>query len=261
MKESISFDRAANIYDATRKLPGDVAGATTQALLTEIRNAGAERVLEVGIGTGRMSRPLMQEGVRMSGVDISSEMMGQLLAQLTPAHTTPDLMLGDATRLPLRDASFRAVMMVHVLHLVASIEQSLVEVRRVLAPGGVFLHQTRRPTEATRAFWNDSHREIDRLLGARGFVRPPRHDELAMREMIRATGATPRIVEVARVTESSTADEEVERIRGRTQSWTWLIPSDLLDAALPDYERWLRKAVPNGWTDDTTLEVEVWRWD
>lgn len=261
MKKSINFDRAAGIYDATRKLPDDNARAITRALLAEIRAAGADRVLEVGIGTGRMARPLMREGVRMVGVDISPQMMGQLVDQLTPEHTKPDLLLGDATALPVRADSFRAAMIVHVFHLVASVEAAASEIRRVLVPGGVLLHQTRSPTPETKKFWDESHAEFGRLLEARGFLRRSRFDEIVMRERIRATGAEMRLIDVATSTETSSVEDELHRLRTRSQSWMWEIPNDLFDDALPEYEQWLWAAAPNGWTDYVMLQLEVWRWD
>ncbi len=261
MKDSVNFDRAAGFYDATRRLPETVAERVTEAFLQEISAAGADRVLEVGIGTGRMARPLMARGVQMVGVDISQEMMKRLLAQLGPEHRTPQLVLGDATALPLAAGSFRAAMMVHVLHLVASIEGAVGEVRRVLAPGGVLLHQTRRAAPETKRFWDESHDEIGRLLKARNFLRRSRFDELGMRERIQATGGSVRVVEVTESTETSTVDEEMERLRNRSQSWTWQVPNDVFDDALPEYEQWLRAAAPDGWTDEVTIELEVWSWD
>ena len=259
---SINFDRAADIYDATRKLPDAASRKITDGLLREIRAAGADRVLEVGIGTGRMARPLMAHGVRMVGVDISQQMMTRLLAQLTPEHTAPDLLLGDATALPLRDDSFRAAMVVHVLHLVASIEETLAEIRRVLAPGGVLLHQTRRAKPETKRFWDESYDEWGRLLKARNFLRRSRFDEVIVRQKIRESGASLRLIDVAGSTETSTVDDEMHRLRTRSQSWTWQVPSDIFDDALPEYEQWLRAAVPGGsWTDDVTIELEVWTWD
>ena len=262
MAKSINFDRAADIYDATRKLPEGVSEEITESLLREIRAAGAERVLEVGIGTGRMARPLMARGVRMVGVDISPEMMGQLIAQLSPEHTKPELLLGDATALPLRSGSFRAAMVVHVLHLVSSVEETLAEIRRVLAPSGVLLHQTRRAKPETKQFWDESYDEWGRLLKARNFLRRSRFDEVIVRKKILETGASLRLIDVARSTETSTVDDEMHRLRTRSQSWTWQVPSDTFDDALPEYEQWLRAAVPGGsWTDDVTIELEVWRWD
>lgn len=261
MSESISFDRAADVYDATRALPPTVAAAVTQALLTEIRGAGADRVLEVGIGTGRMARPLMAEGMRVTGVDISREMIGRLRAQLSPQHTQPDLVFGDATRLPLKDASFRAALIVHVLHLVASVDDTLAEIRRVLAPGGVLLHQTRRAAPGTQRLWDDSEAEWKRLLAARNFTRRPRADQPEAREMLAANGATLRLRDVAVFSEKWTADEEMDRLRNRQGSWTWEIPNHIFDDALPEYERWLRAQSPaQTYTDDVTHELEIWTW-
>lgn len=261
MKESINFDRAAGVYDATRKLPDDTAEAITQALLREIRAAGADRVLEVGIGTGRIARPLMREGVRMLGVDISREMMGQLRRQLTPENTAPDLLLGDATALPLASGSFRAALVVHVFHLVQSIEKTISEIRRVLAADGALLHQTRRATEETERMWDDSMAEWRRVLAARGYVGKSRREMSEIRAALLASGGKMREMDVIASPEVWTADQEMGRLRNRQSAWTWAVPSDIFDDALPEYEAWLRRALPAGtFRDDVTLTIERWTW-
>ena len=58
MSESISFERAADFYDATRALPDNVAAKLTEALLAELTRIDADRALEAGGGTGGLSRPL-----------------------------------------------------------------------------------------------------------------------------------------------------------------------------------------------------------
>ncbi|MEO8456879.1 MAG: class I SAM-dependent methyltransferase [Chloroflexota bacterium] len=262
MKESINFDRAAGFYDATRVLPGAAAGAITAELLRQIELAGADRLLEIGIGTGRMARPLMDAGVRVVGVDISREMMGRLLAQLPSAQAAPQLLLGDATALPLADASFKAALMVHVFHLVASAAVVAAEVRRVLEPGGVLLHQERDADEETAALWKDSDDKWRQLLDDRGFQRRVRPQRSDIKKVLQDSGATLESIPVAETPETSTVEEELERIRIRSQSWTWEVPEDKLRDALPEYEAWLRDQVKGGrWTDHTTQVIEVIRWD
>lgn len=264
MKESISFDRAAAYYDATRGLPEPVASAITRAFMAEIRSTGAEQVLEVGIGTGRMARPLMREGVRMVGVDISRQMMGRLAEQLTPGHRPPDLILGDATALPLRDGSFRAAIAVHVLHLVKSVEGALYEVRRVLAPGGVLMQQTRRPDAETERRWDASYDAWEPLLARRGFHRRRRRGEmLETREAVRATGATLRITDVIDHDYVHSVGQVIEELRSRIHSWTWEVPDDVWAAALPEYEEWFLEhyGPPEAQlVDRQTYELEVWTW-
>lgn len=78
-------------------------------------------------------------GLRVTGVDISPRMLARLRAQLGSEHLPPDIMLADATALPIATGSFRATLVVHVLHLVSSWRNTIRELRRALAPGGVLL--------------------------------------------------------------------------------------------------------------------------
>ncbi len=119
MPDSVNFDRAAGFYDATRALPDAVAAKLTDALLAERDAVHADSVLEAGVGTGRISRPLAKRGVRIRGVDIAPLMLAKLGEQLGPNDERPDLMLADAAQLPFAPYSFRMVLMMHVLHLVS----------------------------------------------------------------------------------------------------------------------------------------------
>src|SRR5688500_5376226 len=122
-----SFDRAAHIYDETRGFPpgvGDLVAEAAEGLL-----AGRLAVLAIGVGTGRIARPLLARGVRVTGRDGS----GNVVA------APPSLVQGAAEALPLASASFDAVLSVHVLHLIPAWQASLAEMRRVLRPGGVIL--------------------------------------------------------------------------------------------------------------------------
>lgn len=262
MSESINFDRAAGFYDATRVVPDEIAAATTAAMLDQIQRANAGRVLEIGIGTGRIARPLARRGVRVVGVDISWEMMARLRAQLTPEHAAPALLLADATALPFADGSFRAAIVVHVFHVVSSMASCVAEIIRVLARGGVLLHVTRRPSERTRRFWDASEDEWNRLLSTRGFPRRKRAmDSAPIRRALEAAGGRVQIVDVAESRDPQSVEQELERLRLRTHSWTWPLPAPAFDEMVAEYERWRRDTVPEGsWIDESTIELEIWRW-
>jgi SAM-dependent methyltransferase len=209
-----------------------------------------------------MARPLMGEGVQMVGVDISTEMMGQLVAQLTQEHTPPDLLLGDATALPFRDGSFRAAMVVHVLHLVKSVEDALAEIRRVLAPGGVLLHQTRLPDEQTNRMWiehDDFWAEMCRTHGHKLTQRPTQEE---IKQALTDSGATARVMELARSEHESSIKEELDNLRARRHSWMWLIPDAIINDSVGDFEAWLQeRAEPDGtFVDRATYVIEAWRW-
>ena len=135
MTESVSFDRAADYYDRTRAVADSVMGRLIPLLVAEM--PAGEACLEIGIGTGRIALPLVDEGVHVAGVDISNEMLRKLIAKRRGRW--PQVATADATRLPFRDASFGSAIASHVLHLIPGWKDAVKEVRRVVRPGGVFL--------------------------------------------------------------------------------------------------------------------------
>lgn len=104
------FDRIAEVYDETRR-PLDFDA------LKGLRKAFAAHkctsMLEIGVGTGRVSIPLMGEGIAVTGVDISRRMM-----ERAREKGLPNLVLADGKRTPFRDRSFDATLLAHVFHLI-----------------------------------------------------------------------------------------------------------------------------------------------
>jgi ubiquinone/menaquinone biosynthesis C-methylase UbiE len=123
--QSISFDRAAGYYDETRGLPEKIS-AQIAASAASLLPAGA-CVLEIGIGTGRISIPLLRRGLHVCGVDLSMLMMKRLVEKLTDQADLPDLIQANAVHLPLPPASFDAVFAVHVFHLINGWQQAATE--------------------------------------------------------------------------------------------------------------------------------------
>ena len=150
---SLSFDRAAGIYDQTRPLPEPIAKHGIQAIL-DLMGAGA-RVLDVGTGTGRISVPLLERGADLIGCDISSKMLMRLQEKFPSARIAQS----DASHLPFPAAQFDAVLTVHVMHLISPWREALREFRRVLKPGGAYLNVRTWATvgssvrEQMRVFW------------------------------------------------------------------------------------------------------------
>jgi ubiquinone/menaquinone biosynthesis C-methylase UbiE len=256
---SVSFDHAADVYDNTRALPPEIVAKQAEAILTELRAARADRLLEVGIGTGRISRPLMERGVRVAGIDIAPKMIARLREQLGPRHLPPDLLFGDATRLPLRDASFRAVLVVHVLHLVSDWKRTIEELRRVLAPGGVFLHDRTRYDEENP--WRAAMDKREELLEQFGIPvrRRPKMEEIE--EALTEQDGALRTVLYAEDQELNVVEHLVERVRNRTDSWTWEIPEEIHAQFIAEYERWCREHygdMKREYTQPVRYSLEVW---
>lgn len=149
---SVVFDRAADCYDATRGFPPGVEERVA-ALFAEAGGLGsASRVLEVGVGTGRIAVPVAPRVGRYAGVDLSAPMLARLAGKR--AGLPIDLVRANAERLPFADGSFDAVVAVHVFHLIPDWRAVLAEAARVLAPQGLLLHgaddQSRNPLRRWR---------------------------------------------------------------------------------------------------------------
>lgn len=95
-------------------------------------------VLDLGCGTGRFA-PLLAErlAARVVGIDPSEKMLR--VACRENAHPRVGYALGEATRLPLRDASVALAWLSMVVHHFPDRAAAARELRRVVAPGGVVL--------------------------------------------------------------------------------------------------------------------------
>jgi SAM-dependent methyltransferase len=128
-------ERVADVYDEWYR-PVDTAAEV--ARLTELAPGG--RVLELGIGTGRVALPLAANGVEVHGVDGSPAMLAQLRAK--PGGDAIPTVIGDMADVPV-DGSFSLVFVVFntffQLYSQAAQLRCFANVAKHLQPGGRFL--------------------------------------------------------------------------------------------------------------------------
>ncbi|SDH52622.1 Methyltransferase domain-containing protein [Lentzea fradiae] len=100
-----------------------------------------DRVLDVGCGTGNLLRTTGKTGADLFGVDPDLKMLARAERKLRRAGIRARLDRGYAQELRFPDGSFDKVFSSLMLHHldVASKDEMLAEVRRVLKPGGVFV--------------------------------------------------------------------------------------------------------------------------
>lgn len=99
-----------------------------------------KRVLDIASGSGYGSHLLAQGAASVVGVDISPD----AVEYATATYPRPNLEFrrGDATAIPLDDASVDVVVTFETIEHVADYRAFLAEVDRVLAPGGIALVST-----------------------------------------------------------------------------------------------------------------------
>ncbi len=74
---SVSFDRAAAFYDATRLTAFEGIEDAIAVLDAHLPEGGT--TLEIGVGTGALALPLARVGRRVVGVDLSGAMLAKLV--------------------------------------------------------------------------------------------------------------------------------------------------------------------------------------
>jgi SAM-dependent methyltransferase len=117
-------------------LPDEVMTCLVKTLTNEFD--GCTRVLDVGIGTGRLAAPLQKAGSSVVGVDISKKMVAK-----GKEKGVADVVLADARLLPFRDKVFDVAVSVHLLHLVREWQKVIGEICRVSRRALFSLYNTR----------------------------------------------------------------------------------------------------------------------
>jgi SAM-dependent methyltransferase len=127
--EYASEERLAQRNAAYRRLiEGTNAEDVAFEAVAEVRPA---RVLEVGCGTGEFAERVATElGARVVAIDLSRRMV-----ELTAARGI-DARVADVQALPFGDGDFDCVVANWVLYHVPDLERALLELARVLRPGG-----------------------------------------------------------------------------------------------------------------------------
>ncbi len=167
--DSVAFDRAADYYDNTRGFPPGVARDVGALLIKTGGLTTSSRVLEIGVGTGRIALPVAPHLRAYYGIDLARPMLERLIAKRSdePVYAVE----GDVTRIPFLTDSFDAVIAVHVFHLIPAWRDVLKEVARVLRSDGLLLHgwNDRAAIDTLQSVWSQIARESTATAGAIGW--------------------------------------------------------------------------------------------
>ena len=231
-----SFDSAAADFEHRRGFPPGIAEVVASAAVELLE--GRRRVLEIGIGTGRIGRPLLARGLALTGIDLSAKMLAYLKEQLPPDGPRPALVLGDSVRLPFEAGSFDAVVTVHVFHLIADWQAALAEVRRVLRQGGAFLSGFDwRPPDTPGTRLLERWREIVRARGGLSIELGTR-DFSDLAAVVLESGAILVERQVGDWTARRTLARHLETIEHRTWSDAWQAPEGFFAGCLAELTAW-----------------------
>lgn len=228
MADLKSFDRVAHLYDETRGIPPEAERQIGDGIAGLLREVSSHpRLLEVGIGTGRIAVPLAERGVRVTGIDISTKM----LAILRGKRTDIDVMIAEASQPPLRDHAFDAALFVHILHLVPDAEATVRATIPLIRPGGVLIEAGDDPEQSLRTQADELIRAtVEDLSGVDiGRWTPFNPITRLFEGLMQDAGAHLASDTIARWTSTTTGHRMIERLKRRDYSSSWKIP----DAVMP----------------------------
>lgn len=129
------WGQAAQSYDAEyRSMVGEAFENEIRSWLAR-QVTDADKVLELGCGTGIFSAMIAEHVKHLTATDSSPEMLEQATHRLGGCPNA-ELRMEDAYHTSFADGSFSAVLTVNLLHHVDAPGNIVRECRRVLTPGG-----------------------------------------------------------------------------------------------------------------------------
>ncbi len=136
----VDFGHVAGDYEATRGIPE----AFMETLITDVIDTceltSTDLVLELGCGAGRFLRALTSQKIPVVGVDVSQGMLEMAYNnQRSSKFLRSNLALSDAAAIPFNHGLFRAILAIHLFHLMTDWKETLSEIVHVLRAGGTII--------------------------------------------------------------------------------------------------------------------------
>ncbi|MGP3984210.1 class I SAM-dependent methyltransferase [Streptomyces sp. KR80] len=146
------WDAAAASFDEEpdHGLRADRTRAAWESLIRECLPDAPVDVLDVGCGTGSLSLLLAEAGHRVTGVDLSAEMIEKARAKFAAADLESRFLVGDASVPPTGDETFDVVLCRHLVWTLPDPVAALGEWVARLPPGGRLVLIEGRWREATQ---------------------------------------------------------------------------------------------------------------
>ena len=129
-----TWDLYAPIYKRAMKADQKVYDYMYARIPEVIRD---KEVLELATGPGLLAKHVAPAAKRMIATDYSDGMIAEARKGINPPNLSFEI--ADAMNLPYSDDSFDAVLIANALHIVPDPEKVLLEIDRVLRPGGILI--------------------------------------------------------------------------------------------------------------------------
>jgi len=121
------YDTVGKTYDATRCADPEI----TQFLIKHLGAQADGAYIDVCCGSGNYTTAIYNQGINISGVDISHVMLEKARAK----NKNINWLQGDAHKLPFEDASFDGALCINAIHHLGHLSSACKEIFRILKSG------------------------------------------------------------------------------------------------------------------------------
>ena len=136
------YETIGGFYDDTQRFFGAFRGVNLDSYFVNYMGLldvkPGDSVLETSVGTG-LNFKYLPQGVKLSGLDLSMEMLASCQANLRRWGMEGDLYLGNAESLPFADASFDVVYTAGAFNFFSDRAKAIREMIRVAKPGSLLM--------------------------------------------------------------------------------------------------------------------------
>ena len=142
LKYNHQYETIGGFYDDTQRvfaaLKGGDLGSFFKSYMRLLKAKPGDSVLETSVGTG-LNFQYLPRGAKLSGIDLSAEMLANCQRNLRRWQMEADLYLGNAESLPFADSGFDVVYHVGGINFFNDREKAIREMIRVARPGSLLL--------------------------------------------------------------------------------------------------------------------------
>jgi len=223
------FGNLSKTYDEVRPtMPGGVIDDFFSHLSSQ-----KPLVIDLGCGTGIITRQLATRGAIVTGTDIDSRMIEQARQH---QHEHINYLVAPTEKLPFPDSTFDAATAFSAFHWFANID-ALTEIKRVLKGKGVFFVANRNQVGDIRKKYLDILRSFtdEPLPSAKRDYKPA--------DLLRSTGFTNVEEKKSPIVEKLTVGQSLAYVHS-TSLWN-LVPDNKKQAALSALNEFFKKQLTN----------------
>jgi ubiquinone/menaquinone biosynthesis C-methylase UbiE len=253
-----SYDALAPRFERHRALPDDVAIAIRTTILGVLEQSPRPRLLDLGAGTGRVGRAFVDARDDYVGIDLSLGMLREFRHRAgQDGGPMPWLAQADGQRLPFREATFDAVMLIQVFGGMPDWRRLVDETRRVLrSTGALIMGRSTAPADGVDA---QMKQQLASVLGAMGHAADPNPREDVQRWLSSAAQDSTSTVAAAWNAERS---PHGFLDRHRTGARFSALPAPVKDEALRKLGAWAAErfgSLDRAVTERHAFELQVFR--